>query len=159
MDGLLVAPISHRSIILGKVGAQTVRGLIQGFLILGLSMLFFGVQIYGSPIIMFIVLVLGTASFVGVGIILDCCRSRPRNCSNDDNASAVPNDVHQRHPIPNRLTPGLDAVHWKRPATILRSRRTAESDYSQCKPNRHHARRTHTHSLHVPNNDPRHTAV
>jgi ABC-2 type transport system permease protein len=70
MDGLLVSPIPHRSIILGKVGAQTVRGLIQGFLILGLSMLLFGVQIYGSPIIMFIVLVLGTASFVGVGIIL-----------------------------------------------------------------------------------------
>jgi ABC-2 type transport system permease protein len=70
MDGLLVAPIPHRSIILGKVAAQTVRGLIQGFLILGLSMVLFGVQIYGSPIIMFIVLLLGTASFVGVGIIL-----------------------------------------------------------------------------------------
>jgi len=70
MDGLLVAPIPHRSIILGKVAAQTVRGLIQGFLILGLSMVLFGVQIYGSPIIMFIVMVLGTASFVGVGIIL-----------------------------------------------------------------------------------------
>ena len=70
MDGLLVSPIPHRSIILGKVMAQTVRGLIQGFLILGLSMILFGVQIYGSPIIMFIVMLLGTASFVGVGIIL-----------------------------------------------------------------------------------------
>jgi ABC-2 type transport system permease protein len=70
MDGLLVAPIPHVSIILGKVAAQTVRGLIQGFLILGLSMLLFGVQIYGSPVIMIIVLLLGTASFVGVGIIL-----------------------------------------------------------------------------------------
>jgi ABC-2 type transport system permease protein len=70
MDGLLVAPIPHESIILGKVAAQTVRGLIQGFLILGLSMLLFGVQIYGSPIIMLVVMVLGTASFVGVGIIM-----------------------------------------------------------------------------------------
>jgi ABC-2 type transport system permease protein len=70
MDGLLVAPIPHLSIILGKVAAQTVRGLIQGFLILGLSMVLFGVQIYGSPIIMLIVMVLGTASFVGVGIIM-----------------------------------------------------------------------------------------
>ena len=70
MDGLLVAPIPHVSIILGKVAAQTVRGMIQGFLILGLSMLLFGVQIYGSPVIMLIVLLLGTASFVGVGIIL-----------------------------------------------------------------------------------------
>ncbi|HUK50112.1 MAG TPA: ABC transporter permease [Terriglobales bacterium] len=70
MDGLLVAPISHQSIILGKVAAQTVRGMIQGLLILGLSMLLFGVQIYGSPIIMLIVMVMGTASFVGVGIIM-----------------------------------------------------------------------------------------
>jgi ABC-2 type transport system permease protein len=70
MDGLLVAPIPHESIILGKVAAQTVRGLIQGFLILGLSMLLFGVQIYGSPVIMVIVMLLGTASFVGVGIIM-----------------------------------------------------------------------------------------
>ena len=70
MDGLLVSPIPHLSIILGKVTAQTVRGLIQGFLILGLSMILFGVQIYGSPIIMFIIMVLGTASFVGVGIIM-----------------------------------------------------------------------------------------
>lgn len=70
MDGLLAAPIPHVSIIAGKVISQTVRGLIQGFLILGLSMLLFGVQIYGSPIIMVIVMLLGTASFVGVGIIL-----------------------------------------------------------------------------------------
>jgi ABC-2 type transport system permease protein len=70
MDGLLVSPIPHASIIIGKVAAQTVRGLIQGFLILALSMVLFGVQIYGSPLIMCIVLVLGTASFVGVGIIL-----------------------------------------------------------------------------------------
>jgi len=70
MDGLLVSPIPKRSIIAGKVMAQTVRGLIQGFLILGLSMILFGVQIYGSPIVMLVVMLLGTASFVGVGIIL-----------------------------------------------------------------------------------------
>jgi ABC-2 type transport system permease protein len=33
-------------------------------------MILFGVQIYGSPVIMVIVMVLGTASFVGVGIIM-----------------------------------------------------------------------------------------
>ena len=33
-------------------------------------MLLFGVQIYGSPIVMLIVMVMGTASFVGVGIIM-----------------------------------------------------------------------------------------
>ena len=70
MDGLLVSPVPHASIVLGKVTAQTVRGLIQGFLILILSILLFGVRIYGSPIVMFIVMVIGTVSFVGVGIIM-----------------------------------------------------------------------------------------
>ena len=70
MDGLLVAPIPRQSVILGKIVAQTTRGLIQGFLILGLSMLLFGVVIYGSPVIMLLVMVLGVASFIGVGIIM-----------------------------------------------------------------------------------------
>jgi len=70
MDGLLVAPVSHISIIAGKVIAQTVRGMIQGSITLVLSILIFGVTIYGSPIVMVIVMFLGTASFVGVGIVL-----------------------------------------------------------------------------------------
>jgi ABC-2 type transport system permease protein len=70
MDGLLVSPIARRAVIMGKIMSQTVRGLIQGFLILGLSMILFGVRIYGSPVIMLLVMLLGVASFVGVGIIL-----------------------------------------------------------------------------------------
>jgi ABC-2 type transport system permease protein len=70
MDGLLVAPIPRQAVILGKIVAQTTRGLIQGFLILGLSMLLFGVVIYGSPVTMLLVMVLGVASFIGVGIIM-----------------------------------------------------------------------------------------
>ena len=70
MDGLLVSPIARLSIISGKIIAQTVRGLIQGLLILGISMVVFGVTIYGSPALMFLVMLLGVASFVGVGIIL-----------------------------------------------------------------------------------------
>ncbi|HXZ89446.1 MAG TPA: ABC transporter permease [Candidatus Dormibacteraeota bacterium] len=70
MDGLLVAPIPRQSVILGKIVAQTARGLIQGFLILGLSILLFGVVIYGSPITMLLVMVLGVGSFIGVGIIM-----------------------------------------------------------------------------------------
>jgi ABC-2 type transport system permease protein len=70
MDGLLVAPIPRQSVILGKIVAQTTRGLIQGFLILGLSMLLFGVVIYGSPVTMLLVMVLGVGSFIGVGIIM-----------------------------------------------------------------------------------------
>jgi len=70
MDGLLVSPIPRRAVITGKIMSQTVRGLIQGFLILGLSMMLFGVRIYGNPVIMLLVMLLGVASFVGVGIIL-----------------------------------------------------------------------------------------
>ena len=70
MDGLLVAPVSHVSIIAGKVIAQTVRGMIQGSITLVLTVLIFNVRIYGSPIVMVVVMFLGTASFVGVGIVL-----------------------------------------------------------------------------------------
>ena len=70
MDGIMVAPISRNAIVAGKMTAQTVRGLIQGFLILGLSMLLFGVQVYGSPILMVIVMLLGVSSFAGIGLIV-----------------------------------------------------------------------------------------
>ena len=70
MDGLMVAPVSRYSIVVGKTLAQTVRGMIQGFLILGISMFFFGVKVYGSPLLMVFVMLLGVASFVGIGIIV-----------------------------------------------------------------------------------------
>ena len=70
MDGLLVSPIPPTAVIAGKILSQTVRGMIQGFLILGLAMAVFGVRIYGSPVVMVFVMLLGVASFVGVGIIL-----------------------------------------------------------------------------------------
>jgi len=70
MDGIMVAPISRNSIVAGKMMAQTVRGLIQGFLILGLSMLLFGVQVYGSPLLMVVVMLLGVSSFAGIGLIV-----------------------------------------------------------------------------------------
>jgi len=69
MDGIMVAPISRDTIVAGKMIAQTVRGMIQGFMILGLSMLLFGVKVYGSPILMVVVMLLGVASFAGIGII------------------------------------------------------------------------------------------
>jgi ABC-2 type transport system permease protein len=70
MDGIMVAPISRNAIVAGKMMAQTVRGLIQGFLILGLSMLLFGVQVYGSPVLMVVVMLLGVSSFAGIGLIV-----------------------------------------------------------------------------------------
>ncbi|MCJ7506518.1 ABC transporter permease [Candidatus Bathyarchaeota archaeon] len=75
MDGLLVAPVPRSTIVVGKVLGQTVRGMIQASLILTLSILFFGVRIYGSPSLMALVMFMGVASFAGVGIILSAIAS------------------------------------------------------------------------------------
>jgi ABC-2 type transport system permease protein len=75
MDGLLVSPVPRYAIVVGKVLGQTVRGMIQASLILTLSILFFGVRIYGSPSLMALIMFMGVASFAGVGIILSAIAS------------------------------------------------------------------------------------
>ncbi len=70
MDGIMVAPISRNAIVSGKMISQTVRGMIQAFMILGLSMVLFGVRVYGNPLLMVGVMLVGVASFAGIGIIL-----------------------------------------------------------------------------------------
>jgi ABC-2 type transport system permease protein len=70
MDGILVAPIPRYAIVVGKILAQTVRGMVQASVILAMSILFFGVRIYGSPFLMVMIMLLGVASFAGIGIIL-----------------------------------------------------------------------------------------
>ncbi len=69
LDGLLMAPISRVSIILGKTLAQTLRNLLQGSLIIVLAILVFGVHVRGNPLLIIVILVLGTLSFLGIGII------------------------------------------------------------------------------------------
>ena len=68
-DGMLSAPISQVSIILGKTTALCVRGFAQCILILVLAIIFFGVTIQGSIMLAFFMLVLGIFSFVGIGIV------------------------------------------------------------------------------------------
>lgn len=70
MDGMMVAPINRLSIILGKTFGQTVRGLIQGVIILVLAVGLFGVTIQGSILLVFGLLLLGVFSFVGLGIVI-----------------------------------------------------------------------------------------
>jgi ABC-2 type transport system permease protein len=70
LDGMLVAPINRLSIIIGKVLAQTTRGMIQGFVILVLAIILFGVVIYGNILIVILLLFLGVFSFVGLGILI-----------------------------------------------------------------------------------------
>lgn len=69
LDGLLMSPISRISIIFGKGFAQVVRGLISGVLVFILSIILFGVHVYGSGLLMALVLILGVLSFTGLGIL------------------------------------------------------------------------------------------
>jgi ABC-2 type transport system permease protein len=70
LDGVMVAPINRVSIILGKTLAQLTRGLLQGFIIMVLAMVLFGVTIQGSIILVIGLLLLGVFSFVGLGVCL-----------------------------------------------------------------------------------------
>ncbi len=70
LDGMLVAPIHRMAIILGKVMAQTSRGMLQGLIILGLAMLLFGVTIYGNIVLVLVIMLLTVFSFVGLGILI-----------------------------------------------------------------------------------------
>jgi len=70
LDGMLAAPINRLSIILGKVMAQTIRGMIQGFIILILAVVLFGVVIEGNILLVFFLILLTVFSFVGLGILI-----------------------------------------------------------------------------------------
>jgi len=70
LDGMLAAPINRLSIILGKVMAQTVRGMIQGFIILILAVVLFGVVIEGNILLVIFLILLTVFSFVGLGILI-----------------------------------------------------------------------------------------
>jgi ABC-2 type transport system permease protein len=70
MDGMMVAPISRLSIILGKTLAQTARGLLQGAIILALAVGLFGVTIHGNIFLVFGLLLLGVFAFVGLGVVI-----------------------------------------------------------------------------------------
>jgi len=70
LDGILVAPIPRLCIILGKALSQTTRGLLQGSIVLLLSIFLFGVKIYGSIPLVVLLLFLGVFSFIGLGILI-----------------------------------------------------------------------------------------
>ena len=70
LNGMLVAPVNRSSIVIGKVMAQTIRGMFQGTIILILAMLVFGVRIYGSLLLVYFLLVLAVYGFVGLGILI-----------------------------------------------------------------------------------------
>ncbi len=70
LDGLMVTPIGRGQIVVGKILGQTVRGLVVAFIILAVAVLFYGVHIQGSIVDVVLLLLLGTFSFIGIGIII-----------------------------------------------------------------------------------------
>ncbi|MGD8566373.1 MAG: ABC transporter permease [Candidatus Bathyarchaeota archaeon] len=70
LDGMMVAPVNRLSVIIGKTLAQTIRGMIQGTLILILAVALFGVTIHGNILLIFALLLLGVFSFVGLGVVI-----------------------------------------------------------------------------------------
>ncbi len=76
IDGIMIAPVSRFSIIIGKSLTQATRGIIQGLIILALSMLLFGVKIYGSFWLLLLLMFLGIFSFVGLGILVSAMATR-----------------------------------------------------------------------------------
>lgn len=68
-DGMLSAPISQLSVIIGKTAALCTRGFIQCIIILAIAIVLFGVTIQGSILLAFFMLLLGIFSFIGIGIM------------------------------------------------------------------------------------------
>jgi ABC-2 type transport system permease protein len=69
LDGILMSPISRSSILLGKTIAHTLRNLFQGAVTIIMVVLLFGVNIRGNPFLIVLILVIGTVSFLGFGIV------------------------------------------------------------------------------------------
>ena len=69
LDGILMSPISRISIILGKTISHTIRNLIQGGVTIGIAVLLFGINIRGNPFLIVFILIIGTISFLGFGIV------------------------------------------------------------------------------------------
>lgn len=75
MDGILSAPISRLSIVVGKSFALGVRGLLQAALTLILAVLLFGVVVHGNLGLVILLLILTVFSFIGIGIIISAVSS------------------------------------------------------------------------------------
>ena len=75
LDGIISAPISRLAIILGKSFAQVVRGLMQAVLALVLAIVFFGVVVHGSYLLLLLLLLLTVFSFIGIGIMISALAS------------------------------------------------------------------------------------
>jgi len=81
LDGMLSAPTSRLSIILGKSFAQIVRGLLQAGITLMLAILVFGISINGSPLLLIVLLILTVFSFIGLGMLISALASQQQTAT------------------------------------------------------------------------------
>ncbi len=81
LDGMLSAPTSRLSIILGKSLAQIVRGLLQAGITLLLAVGVFGISINGSPLLLVMLLILTVFSFVGIGMLISAMASQQQTAT------------------------------------------------------------------------------
>ena len=75
LDGILISPISRLAIILGKALSQSIRGLVQGIIVMLLVVFIFNVTIHGNILLVILLLLLGIFSFVGLGILVSAFTS------------------------------------------------------------------------------------
>jgi ABC-2 type transport system permease protein len=69
LAGILMSPISRTAIILGKMISFTVRNLFQGGITIAMAIIVFGITIRGNPLLITGILIIGTLSFLGLGIV------------------------------------------------------------------------------------------
>ena len=81
LDGMLSAPTSRLSIILGKSFAQVVRGLLQAGITLLLAVVVFGITINGSPLLLVLLLILTVFSFIGLGMLVSALASQQQTAT------------------------------------------------------------------------------
>ena len=76
IDGIMVAPVSRLTIILGKSFSQTVRGLAQASIVLTLAMILFRVVIHGNFLLLAFLMLLCVFSFVGLSVFISSLGER-----------------------------------------------------------------------------------
>ena len=69
LAGILMSPISRTSIILGKTVSHAVRNLFQATITMTIAIFIFGITIRGNPLLIAAILIVGTMSFLGLGIV------------------------------------------------------------------------------------------
>jgi ABC-2 type transport system permease protein len=69
LAGILMSPISRISIIFGKTISHSIRNLVQGAITLTIAIVIFGITIRGNPFLIAFILIIGTISFLGLGIV------------------------------------------------------------------------------------------